>query len=180
MPQVKHRILIIDDDEFLRDVYLRVFQNAGFEVFAAEDGAEGLAVATKEHPEIIFTGIMMPNMSGFELMKQLKSRPDASAIPVVISSHLGREEDRKEAGKLGAKAFVIKGLISPKEVVNLISDILEKQIFKVVVDQEKLDGKILSQKLKTQGPMIFELTPEIAQGEKIFRDLESNIRKGLP
>lgn len=66
-----HSILIIDDDDYLRRLYVEVFRQAGFQVIDAKDGAEGLAMTHLHKPDIIFTGIMMPNLTGFEMMRKL-------------------------------------------------------------------------------------------------------------
>jgi len=88
----KTKILIVDDDVMTREMYVNVFKQSGYEVFEAGDGVDGLDVASRELPDVIFTGIIMPRMSGFELMEALRKAVATSKIPVVISSHIGREE----------------------------------------------------------------------------------------
>lgn len=160
-------ILIVDDDSYLRGIYAEVFEEAEFKVLQAENGVEGLDLALKNKPDIIFTGIMMPKMTGFEMINQLRTSASMSNVPVVISSHLGREEDRKKAEDLGVKAFVIKGQISPKEVVNLVGNIVSDQIFQVEIDSDKLDGQRLKEILGIKGDIILELSPAVsgAKGE---------------
>lgn len=85
------KILLVDDDEMIRGIYSEVFRNNGFEVEEARDGLEGLEKARSIIPDIIFTGIIMPKMEGFDLMEALKKNVATSQIPVFISSHLGRE-----------------------------------------------------------------------------------------
>jgi twitching motility two-component system response regulator PilH len=158
-------ILIVDDDNYLRTLYVEVFQEAGFTVFAAPDGATGLDLARQQKPNIIFTGIIMPNLTGFELIHKLKENPDTAAIPVIISSHLGREADRQEAEKLGAKAFVVKGLVSPRQVVNLVLTLLGEKagtkIWRVRVVPDDLDAKRLAKDLSLPGKLILELSPSL-------------------
>lgn len=119
----KIKILIVDDDFELREMYVEIFQNANFEVIVANDGVEGLDKATKELPDVIFTGIVMPRMDGFSMIESLKKTVMTSGIPVVISSHMGREEDNIRASKLGVRDFIIRGTTRPIEVVERISSL---------------------------------------------------------
>lgn len=120
MAEKKIKILIVDDDEITRAVYAEVFRKEQFAVLEAVDGLEGLDMATKEMPDVIFTGIIMPRMDGFALMEALKKNVATSRIPVLISSHLGREEDQKKANELGAKDFIVRGFYTPNEVVERV------------------------------------------------------------
>ena len=156
-------ILIVDDDNYLRSLYGEVFREAGFSVSEARDGAEGLDLARSQKPELIFTGIMMPNLNGFELMGKLRENPETASIPVMISSHLGRDSDRQQAEKLGAKAFVIKGFVSPKQVVNLALSILggkkaEQKTYRLKVASDQLDDSRLARELGIDGGIIVELS----------------------
>lgn len=105
-----------------REVYAEVFRKTGtYDVLEARDGVEGLDIATKELPDVIFTGIVMPRMDGFGLMEALKKTVMTANIPVVISSHMGREEDQRRAVQLGAKDFVMRNMTPPVKVVEIIS-----------------------------------------------------------
>ena len=117
----KIKILLIDDDIDLRELYAEIFSAENFEVFQAGDGLEGLDIATKELPDVIFTGIVMPRMDGFSMIEELKKTVMTANIPIVISSHMGREEDRQRANTLGAKDFIIRGTTPPKEVIARIN-----------------------------------------------------------
>jgi CheY-like chemotaxis protein/predicted RNA-binding Zn-ribbon protein involved in translation (DUF1610 family) len=117
------KILIIDDDASTREMYAEIFKKAGYEILEAEDGVVGLDKATKELPDIIFTGIIMPRMDGLILMEALKKNVSTASIPVVVSSHLGREEDQKRAKELGAKDFIVRDMVSPNEVLRRVSSI---------------------------------------------------------
>lgn len=123
MENKKLKILIVDDDIELRDMYVEIFQNANFIVVVADDGLEGLDKATKELPDVIFTGIVMPRMDGFSMIEALQKTVMTSSIPVIISSHMGREEDKIRAEKLGVKDFIVRGTTRPIEVVERISSL---------------------------------------------------------
>lgn len=146
---IKRRILIVDDDDFTREMYADVFRTSGYEVHEARDGVEGLDYATNEHPDVIFTGIVMPRMDGFSLMEALSKNTQTTSIPVVISSHLGREEDRKRAEKLGAKEFVVRDTTSPREVVEIVSMLFsEGGEFVLEFDPYALDAQRMAQQLR--------------------------------
>ncbi len=130
----KNKILIIDDNVEIRSIYADNFQQAGFEVLEGNDGVEGLDLATKELPDIIFSGIIMPRMDGFMMMEALKKNISTANIPVVISSHMGREEDRKRAEELGAKDFIVNAVISPKEAVEKIKKLISFNEYSIKLD----------------------------------------------
>lgn len=134
----KYKILIVDDDNFIRGMYADLFKKENFIVLEATTGLEALNLVEKENPDIIFTGIIMPQMTGFELMESLRRNIKTAGIPVAVSSHLGRFEDQKKAFELGAKDFIFRGEVTPAEAVMRIKNILgQKIIYKVDVT----DGK---------------------------------------
>lgn len=143
----RKRILIVDDDDMIRGIYAEVLRDNGFEVEEAQDGLEGLEKAREIIPDAVFTGIIMPKMEGFDLMEALKKNVATSQIPVFISSHLGREEDKKRAQELGAKDFFVKDFDTPNEVVAKIKDFFENGHLDIRIDFKELDGEKLVQQL---------------------------------
>ncbi|MFH0969109.1 MAG: response regulator [Patescibacteria group bacterium] len=142
----KIKILFVDDDVPTREMYADVFKNAGFQVTEAGDGVEGLDKATTESPDVIFTGIIMPRMDGFSMMEALKKNLATANIPVIISSHMGREEDRQRANVLGAKYFVVRGFTSPKEVVEKVKSLfLGEKEYRLELNKYSLDAQKLAQ-----------------------------------
>jgi len=140
----KLKVLLVDDDEMIRGMYATVFRNEDFEVSEARDGSEGLNKAIKENPDIVFTGIVMPTMDGFQLMEMLSKNVVTSKIPVFISSHLGREEDQRKAKELGAKDFFVRGMYTPNEVVSKIKAMLDASSeYRLKFDPKELDAQNL-------------------------------------
>lgn len=150
--ETKKKILLVDDDTELREVYAEVLQNAHFDVVQANDGLEGLDLAIKEIPDVIFTGIVMPRMDGFDMMQALQKTVMTSNIPVVFSSHMGRGEDQKRAMEMGAKDFIVRNLTPPKEVIERISAIFsqEGKSYKLSFDPFALDAQQLGKDLNMQ------------------------------
>lgn len=148
----KKKILLVDDDVELREMYAEILQQAHFDVIQATDGLEGLDKATKESPDIIFTGIIMPRMDGFDLMEALKKTAMTASIPVVISSHMGRSEDKERALKLGAKDFILRGETKPREVIERISAIFVEpgKKYEIAFDPTALDIQQIGKDLNMQ------------------------------
>ncbi|MEK9181056.1 MAG: response regulator [Patescibacteria group bacterium] len=161
MTEIKaYQILIVDDDDLLRGVLVDVFKTAKFEVMEAMDGLEGLNIATAHKPDVVITGIMMPSMTGFEFFEALKKNMETVSIPVLIFSHLGREEDRQQALKLGAKAFLVKGMISPKQTVDLVLNLLNSKVYRVAINPDNFDASRFMEDMGCKTGGVLELTPD--------------------
>ena len=146
MEDKKLKILLVDDDEETRSIYAEFFKNDGFEVMEAFDGVEGLDKATKETPDVIFTGIIMPRMDGFSMMEALKKNVTTSNIPVVVSSHMGREEDQKKAYELGAKDFIVRNYNTPKQAVERVKVIFLSE-YNLKINPTEMDAPKLAKDL---------------------------------
>lgn len=137
------KVLLVDDDEETRNTYAEILRNHNFDVIEAKDGVEGLDIATSQTGiDIVFTGIVMPRMDGFQLMEALKENTTTANIPVIINSHLGREADRKRAQELGAVEFIVRGTITPAETVKKIVKFVNKEKhYLLKIDNFALDGQ---------------------------------------
>jgi PleD family two-component response regulator len=152
----KYKILIVDDDENVRDLYAEIFRTEGFEVIEAVDGLEGADKAIANTPDIIFTGIIMPKMDGFGLKEALSKNVATSNIPVVMSSHMGREEDHQKAIEVGIKDFFIVGMITPKEVVARIKSFFNQAQYQLKPKMIEGDFYRLAQDLKLKSDLTCE------------------------
>lgn len=122
------RILLIEDDPFLAEIYVTRFKSAGFDIEVARDSVLGVSKTKESKPDLILLDIVIPNMNGFEVLRLLKKDADVSDIPVVILSNLGEEENVKKGLSLGAVAYFIKAHYTPTEVVVKVKEILEKAL----------------------------------------------------
>lgn len=121
----KHRILVIDDDEFLLDMYSVKFREQGFAVEIAFGGEEGLKkIKDGFAPDVILLDIIMPNMDGFEFLEKIKSDNLLGKAKVVILTNLGQKEDIEKGLRLGAVDYIIKAYLTPTEVVKKINALL--------------------------------------------------------
>ncbi len=124
--ETKIKVLVIEDEPALRDIYSTKLRIDGFDVVEAADGIEGLDAAIQHAPEIILLDVVLPIKDGFEVLKDLKDNPKTRAIPVVILSNLGQEYEVKRGLALGAVSFLTKANLTPVQVVEQVRKVLGK------------------------------------------------------
>jgi len=122
----KIKIILIEDDSFLVEMYSTKFELEGFEVISAEDGKKGLEMVKKEKPDIILLDILMPQMDGFAVLDALKKDKEMADTPVILLTNLGQKEDVKKGFEKGAVGYLIKAHFMPSEVVDKIKKILKE------------------------------------------------------
>ena len=120
-----HKILLIEDDPFLLDMYSTKFKEVGFDIEVAQDGEMGISKAKEIMPDLILLDVVLPKKDGFEVLKTLKSDGQTAKIPVVMLTNLGLESDVKRGLELGAQSYIIKAHFTPTEVVAKIKEILK-------------------------------------------------------
>ncbi len=118
------KILSIEDDAFLSSLVANKLVETGFSVLTANNGADGLAKAHKEHPDLILLDIMLPDMGGFEILEKLKGDPATKTIPVIILSNLGGRDEIEKGIKMGASSYLVKSNILPHEVAEMVTQII--------------------------------------------------------
>lgn len=118
------RVLIFEDDEFLREMYRQKFSKSGFTVDVRAEASKAVADAGEVKPDIILMDLIMPKIDGFEATKKLMSDPDTSAIPVLIVSNLGDEATIQKALWYGAKDVVMKSSLTPDMLVKKTKETL--------------------------------------------------------
>ena len=124
------KILLIEDEFYILDLYRMILERAGFEVFLAENGEKGLKLA-QNLPNLILLDIMLPKMNGIILLKKLKEADLTKNIPVMILTNLGQEEIIKTAFDSGASGYFLKVRLNPEELVKKINLFLENPNFKM-------------------------------------------------
>ncbi len=123
----KTKVLIVEDDRFLSELISTKLTKEGFEIVLATDGETGLEKALSEKPHIILLDIMLPGMSGFEVLDGLKKNQDkeVAAIPVLILSNFGQESKVQQGLEMGAKDYLVKANFTTGEIVEKIKATLE-------------------------------------------------------
>jgi len=120
------KILVIEDDKFLRKVIDRKLLGEGYEVVEATDGSEGVRAAEDSKPDLILLDLVLPEISGFGVLTQLKASLATKNIPVIILSNLGEREDVEKGFSLGAADYLIKSHFNPGEIVEKIEAVFNK------------------------------------------------------
>lgn len=119
------RILLVEDDRFLRRACEASLRQRGFTVIAAVDGEEGLQLARSDHPDLILLDLLMPKLPGVEVLRALKADADTKSIPVLILSNSSREQDVSEVISLGAVDYWVKANLSLKELGERVARLLD-------------------------------------------------------
>jgi len=118
------KILIVEDDKFLRELMSKKLITLGYEVVSAADGESGLVMIKETKPDVVLLDLILPGINGFEVLEKAKQDPEIANIPVVILSNLGQGEDIEKGLALGAKDFLVKAHFTPQEIVNKLKTIL--------------------------------------------------------
>lgn len=119
----KSRILLIEDELFINDLYKRILIQAGFQVESAYDGEQALEIA-KTKPNLILLDIMIPKLNGIEVLQRLKADLNTKSIPVVMLTNLGQAEIVKQAFGLGAQGYFLKMKLSLQQLISESEDFI--------------------------------------------------------
>lgn len=119
------KILVVEDDKFLRELITQKLSREGYNVKEAVDGEDGVVKVKKENPDIILLDLILPGIDGFEVLAKIKEDSETKNIPVVILSNLGQREDVERGIKLGAVDFLIKAHFTPGEIIEKIEKIMK-------------------------------------------------------
>jgi len=121
---MKKNILIIEDDDFFRELISKKLSANGFEPLEAVNGLRGIEKVRQQKPDLVLLDLLLPNIDGFEVLSTLKSDPNTSSIPVVILSNLDTREDIERGLKLGASDFLIKSQTASDEIISKIKSLI--------------------------------------------------------
>ena len=124
------KILLVEDEFYILDLYKLILEKAGFKISLAQDGEEGYQLA-QNIPDLILLDIMLPKMNGIMLLKKLKQENLTKNIPVVLLTNLGQEGVIKAAFDSGASGYFLKATLKPNELVGKISIFMENPKYKM-------------------------------------------------
>lgn len=127
------KILLVEDDINLREIYAARLSAENYQVEVASDGEEALAKAVQIKPDLILLDVMMPKISGFDVLDILRSTPATKQTKVVMLTALSQSIDRERGEKLGVDKYLVKSQITLEDVVSCVSDILQGPAAKAVV-----------------------------------------------
>lgn len=120
------KILLVEDDQSLREIYGIRLTAEGYEIVPAGDGEEALAVAVRERPDLIISDVMMPKISGFDMLDILRSTPETKDIKVIMMTALSSDDQRERGESLGADRFLVKSQVGIEDVVNAVHEVLDQ------------------------------------------------------
>ncbi len=118
------KIMVVEDEASLREIYSVRITAEGYEVVSAGDGEEALAVAVREKPDLILSDVMMPKISGFDMLDILRSTPETANIKVIMMTALSGDDQRQRGERLGAERYLVKSQVGIEDVVNAIHEVL--------------------------------------------------------
>lgn len=118
------KVMVVEDDASLREIYSIRITAEGYEVVSAGDGEEALAVAVREKPDLILSDVMMPKISGFDMLDILRSTPETANIKVVMMTALSADDQRQRGERLGANRYLVKSQVGIEDVINTIHEVL--------------------------------------------------------
>lgn len=124
-PFQRKRVLLIDDEAYLREIYNIELTREGFEVLLASDGEEGLKAIQTEKPDAVLLDLQMPGKNGFDVLSELGKDPELKKIPVVILSNIDEEETFKKVGKFETHFYLVKALTTPPKVAKILREVIK-------------------------------------------------------
>lgn len=114
------KIFLIEDDTDISNLYQRALKDEGFEVYLNSDGSNVIEQALEFKPDLIILDILLPKISGFDLLQALKAHTSLSNIPVFILTNVAEEVSLKKALDLGAHEYLTKAEYTPQEIIDHI------------------------------------------------------------
>jgi two-component system cell cycle response regulator len=159
------KVIIVEDDAMISEIYQKKFSDSGFEVFMADSGEKALELAKKENPDMMLLDLIMPKMDGFEVIENMRKSEFGNETKIFVLSNLSQKEDRDRAMGLGANGFIVKSDYSPSDLVKEVSRLFNQ------IQEVKKNG-ILKEKIKNG---IIEDTNKkrilLIEDEKIFLEM---------
>ena len=118
------KIMVVEDDAALREIYSIRITAEGYEVVSAGDGEEALAVAVREKPDLVLADVMMPKISGFDMLDILRNTPETAKIRVIMMTALSADDQRERGEKLGCDRYLVKSQVGIEVMINAIHEVL--------------------------------------------------------
>ena len=185
MPEIPN-VLIVEDEDLIRDAYALRLAHEGYTVTQAANGREALSRARQDPPHLVLLDVMLPDISGFEVLKALRADHRFSTVPVLLFTNLSHHMDKHLAARMGATDFMVKSDVSPAEVVDKVKKLLAEgggvrpiANFELYVDPDQGDAAALASLLgyprdlrcpQCQGRMVLQLSGDLSDPwSRLFR-----------
>jgi len=124
MPNNKKKILIVEDDQAISAMYKTKLESEGYEILTAGSGGEALEIAKEKQLDLILLDIILPQLDGFSVLKEVKSGQKNKNTPVIMLTNLGTDEDRQKGKELGAADYLVKANLTPAQISEKIKKYL--------------------------------------------------------
>jgi len=125
---LKVKILVVEDEKVLNQIYKDKLNSSGFEVFTAFDGDEAIDMFNKNKPNLVLLDVMIPKKNGYEVLEEIRESEEGKDTPVIMVSNLSQDEDIKKAKDLGVNDFLLKSNIKISDMMDKIKDVLSKSL----------------------------------------------------
>ena len=175
----KATILIIEDEPGFRKIYKDFFESEGYSVLEADDGQKGLELIRSAKPNLVLLDIVLPQISGFDVLKSIRSDAQTKEIPVIIFSVLGERDTVKKGLELGANDYAVKGFYSPGEMLSKVRGLLFKAdmrkhmvTYKLQIGEGRADAQRLQQDMgmvnlfecpHCKGTVLLDMIPDFSR-----------------
>lgn len=126
MADGKSKVLVVEDDIFMIELLAKDLQSSGYPVAIAKTGAEGVQKFQEENPAIILLDLLLPDVGGFEALRQIRRLPKGNEVKVIILSNIGEGPDLEEAKRLGVNEYLIKANFTLPEIIKKVEEVLAK------------------------------------------------------
>jgi len=153
------KIMLVEDDNSLREIYEARLVAEGYSVVSAKDGEEALALALKERPDLIIADIMMPKVSGFDMLDILRSTPETKNTKIMMMTALSQAEDKARAEKLGADRYLVKSQVTLEDVTREARTILDELESQAAATVAKIEAAPTPTVTPTPAPAPVPVTP---------------------
>ncbi|MDD4271621.1 MAG: response regulator [Patescibacteria group bacterium] len=121
------KILIVEDEEYLSDMYKIKFEQAGYATVIAHDGLEGFELAKREQPDLVLLDLILPKLDGFKVLAQIRKEPSTKKIKIFILSNLGQSDEVNKGMATGADGYFIKANLTPSQLLEKVDAIFNNQ-----------------------------------------------------
>ncbi len=145
------KIMLVEDDKSLREIYSIRLVAEGYEVVSAGDGEEALAIAVQQKPDLILSDVMMPKISGFDMLDILRSTPETKDIKVIMMTALSSDEQRQRGEALGANKYLVKSQVGIEDVINAVHEVLGDKGVTAGTDTSSADARLAGSMPNTAG-----------------------------
>ncbi len=162
MTALRGRILVVDDTEPNRKLLRALLTGAGYEVFAADCGAEGIAAATRENPDLILLDIMMPDLTGFEVCQRLRASAECRQTPIVFLTALHEMEDHMRAVDVGGDDVLTKPINKLELLLRVKSLLRVRELMRELEEQRHLIHDLLKSYVSSEAAARFLEDPASA------------------